>query len=100
MKFGFPMAATTTLLAWSVLEYKDAYEASGELDNMYDCLRWPLEWLLKCHTKPEELYVQVRTIYMYDCIRWPLEWLLKCHTKPEELYVQVRTICTTVYAGR
>ncbi|KAK3102082.1 hypothetical protein FSP39_008602 [Pinctada imbricata] len=59
VKFGFPMAASTTILAWSLLEYKDAYEASGQLDYMYDCIRWPLEWMLKCHTKPNELYVQV-----------------------------------------
>lgn len=59
IKFGFPMASSTTLLAWGLLEYKDAYEHSGQLDNMYDCIRWPLEWMLKCHTGPNELYVQV-----------------------------------------
>uniref|UniRef100_K1QJR7 Endoglucanase n=1 Tax=Magallana gigas TaxID=29159 RepID=K1QJR7_MAGGI len=59
IKFGFPMASSTTLLAWGLLEYKDAYEHSGQLENMYDCIRWPLEWMLKCHTGPNELYVQV-----------------------------------------
>ncbi|XP_061163624.1 endoglucanase 4-like [Saccostrea echinata] len=59
VKFGFPMAASTTLLAWGLLEYKDAYEKSGQLEYMYDCIRWPLEWMLKCHTGPNELYVQV-----------------------------------------
>lgn len=59
VKFGFPMAASTTLLAWGLLEYKDAYEQSGQLEYMYDCIRWPLEWMLKCHTGHNELYVQV-----------------------------------------
>ncbi|XP_063408594.1 endoglucanase E-4-like [Mytilus trossulus] len=59
VKFGFPMAATTTLLGWSLLEYPDAYRASGQLGEMFDCIRWPLEWLLKCHTGENELYVQV-----------------------------------------
>lgn len=59
VKFGFPMAATTTLLTWGLLQYKDAYLHSGQLEFMYECIRWPLEWLLKCHTAPEELYVQV-----------------------------------------
>lgn len=59
VKFGFPMAATTTLLGWSLLEYADAYRASGQLGEMFDCIRWPLEWLLKCHTGENELYVQV-----------------------------------------
>ena len=59
VKFGFPMAASTTLLEWGLLKYKDAYKASGQLDKMYDCVRWPLEWLLKCHTGDDELYIQV-----------------------------------------
>lgn len=59
VKFGFPMAASTTLLAWGLLEYKDAYEQSGQLEYMYGCIRWPLEWMLKCHTGHNELYVQV-----------------------------------------
>lgn len=60
------MASSTTLLAWGLLEYKDAYEHSGQLENMYDCIRWPLEWMLKCHTGPNELYVQVK----YLCKRF------------------------------
>ncbi|CAC5363303.1 E3.2.1.4 [Mytilus coruscus] len=48
VKFGFPQASAVTLLTWSLLQYKDAYKASGQLDDMYDCIRWPLEWLLKC----------------------------------------------------
>lgn len=72
MKFGFPMAASTTLLAWGLLEYRDAYLASGELGEMHDCIRWPLEWLLKCHTGQDELYVQVSnsiTVYRFPVSR-------------------------------
>nr|XP_011421782.2 endoglucanase E-4 [Crassostrea gigas] len=61
IKFGFPMAASTTLLTWGLLRYKDAYQHSGQLEHMYSCIRWPLEWMLKCHTAPNELYVQVGT---------------------------------------
>lgn len=53
------MSATVTLLAWSLIEFRDAYIASGQLGEMYDCIRWPLEWMLKCHTGQNELYVQV-----------------------------------------
>lgn len=59
VKFGFPMSASVTLLAWGLLEYKDAYEKAGQLEYMYKCIRWPVEWMLKCHTGPTELYVQV-----------------------------------------
>ena len=59
MKFNFPMAFSTTLLCWSLLEFPEAYSKSGQLDYMYDSIRWPLEYFVKCHTKPEEIYVQV-----------------------------------------
>jgi endoglucanase len=34
VKFGFPMAWSTTTLAWGLLEYWDAYDKAGELKNM------------------------------------------------------------------
>ena len=60
MKFGFPMSASTTLLEMGLLKYMDAYNASGQLDKMFDSVRWPLEWMIKCHTATNELYVQVK----------------------------------------
>ncbi|XP_064604141.1 endoglucanase 4-like [Liolophura sinensis] len=59
VKFGLPMAASTTILAWGLLQWKDAYQSSGQLDRMYDCIKWPLDYFLKAHTGPNELYVQV-----------------------------------------
>ncbi|XP_076451288.1 endoglucanase E-4-like [Babylonia areolata] len=59
VKFNFPMAWSTTVLCWSLLEFRDAYSQAGQLRYMYDGIRWPLEYFLKCHTKPNELYVQV-----------------------------------------
>ncbi|XP_025083452.1 uncharacterized protein LOC112557675 [Pomacea canaliculata] len=61
VKFNFPMAFSTTVLCWSLLEFKDAYDKAGQLDYMYDSIRWPLEYFIKCHTGPNELYVQVGT---------------------------------------
>ncbi|KAK7093552.1 uncharacterized protein [Littorina saxatilis] len=59
VKFNFPMAFSTTMLCWSLLEFPQAYSKSGQLNYMYDSIRWPLEYFIKCHTKPNELYVQV-----------------------------------------
>lgn len=59
VKFNFPMAYSTTVLTWSLIQWKDAYEHSGQLDAMYDAIKWPLDYLLKCHTGSNELYVQV-----------------------------------------
>jgi endoglucanase len=59
VKFGFPMAATTTMLAWSVVEYRDAYASSGQLNYMLDNIRWATDYFVKAHTAPNELYGQV-----------------------------------------
>ena len=67
VKFNFPMAFSTTLLCWGLLEFKDAYQRSGQLDHMYDSIRWPLEYFVKCHTGNNELYVQVRECFGKEC---------------------------------
>ncbi len=54
------MASSATVLAWGLIEYRDAYEASGELDYMLDCIKWATDYFLKCHTGPKEFYAQVR----------------------------------------
>lgn len=59
VKFGFPMAYTTTMLAWSVYEYKEGYEESGQLDEILDNIRWATDYFVKAHTAPNELWGQV-----------------------------------------
>ncbi|XP_022097093.1 uncharacterized protein LOC110982761 [Acanthaster planci] len=59
VKFGFPMASTVTVLAWGLVEYRDAYIGSGELVNMLDCIKWATDYFLKCHTGMYEFYAQV-----------------------------------------
>ncbi|MDN4068472.1 glycoside hydrolase family 9 protein [Paenibacillus vini] len=59
VKFGFPMASTATLLAWSVYEYRDGYEQSGQLDEILDNIRWATDYFMKAHTAPNELWGQV-----------------------------------------
>ena len=60
VKFNFPQSWTITTLAWGVLEYWDAYVAAGELDIVMDSIKWPLDFLIKCHVGPTKLYAQVR----------------------------------------
>uniref|UniRef100_A0A2C9JJ67 Endoglucanase n=1 Tax=Biomphalaria glabrata TaxID=6526 RepID=A0A2C9JJ67_BIOGL len=59
VKFNFPMAYSTAILTWGYLLYRDAYEAAGQTQWMLESIKWPLDYLLKCHVKPNELYVQV-----------------------------------------
>ncbi len=63
VKFNFPMSFSVTTLAWGVLEYWDAYVTAGELDNVVDSIKWPLDYLIKCHIQSNgqttRLYAQV-----------------------------------------
>ncbi|CAI9105391.1 OLC1v1004302C2 [Oldenlandia corymbosa var. corymbosa] len=57
VKFGFPMAFTTTMLSWSVIEFGGLMK--GELMNAKEAIRWATDYLLKATAKPDTIYVQV-----------------------------------------
>ena len=59
IKFGFPMAFTTTMLAWSVIEFGD-YMPAGELRNALVAIRWGTDYLLKTVSQTNRIFVQVR----------------------------------------
>ncbi|GAB2274229.1 Esterase/lipase/thioesterase [Dionaea muscipula] len=58
VKFGFPMAFTTTLLSWSVIEFGSFM--GEQISNASTAIRWATDYLLKAAaTTPDTLYVQV-----------------------------------------
>ncbi|KAI7736969.1 hypothetical protein M8C21_027245 [Ambrosia artemisiifolia] len=58
VKFGLPMAFTTTMLAWSIIEFGE--NMKSELGNAKEALRWSSDYLMKAATAtPGTLYVQV-----------------------------------------
>ncbi len=58
VKFGLPMAFTTTMLAWSVIEFGPLMNA--ELRHAKAAVRWGADYLIKASTAaPDTLYVQV-----------------------------------------
>ncbi|XP_077990956.1 endoglucanase F-like [Glandiceps talaboti] len=59
IKFGLPMAWSTTVLAWGLIQYKNVYKEMGELETMLDCIKWPADYFIKCHTNKNEFYHQV-----------------------------------------
>jgi hypothetical protein len=59
VKFGFPMAASTTLLAWGAVENRDAYAQSGQLPHLLNNLRFVNDYFINAHTAPNEFYGQV-----------------------------------------
>ena len=59
VKFGFPMAFATTMLAWGAVEYRDAYAGSGQLTSFLNNLRVPNDYFIKAHPSANVLYGQV-----------------------------------------
>ncbi|KAG9142282.1 hypothetical protein Leryth_007707 [Lithospermum erythrorhizon] len=57
IKFGFPMAFTTTLLAWSVIDF--GRNMGNELGNSLKAVKWGTDYLLKATSKNGIVYVQV-----------------------------------------
>ncbi|EES00659.1 hypothetical protein BDA96_03G156900 [Sorghum bicolor] len=57
VKFGFPMAFSMTMLAWSVVEFGGLMKS--ELPHARDAVRWGADYLLKATAHPDTIYVQV-----------------------------------------
>ncbi|CAN8328822.1 unnamed protein product [Cochlearia groenlandica] len=59
VKFNFPMAFTTTMLAWSVIEFGELMP-STELRNSLLAIRWGCNYLIKSVSQlPNRIFVQV-----------------------------------------
>lgn len=58
IKFGFPMAFTTTMLAWSIIDF-GRNMAGGELGNAVRAVKWGTDYLLKATAHDGVVYVQV-----------------------------------------
>ncbi|KAL8060326.1 hypothetical protein ABFX02_02G017800 [Erythranthe guttata] len=58
VKFHFPMAFTTTMLAWSVVEFGDCMPPP-ERRNSLVAIRWATDYLLKTVSQPNRIFVQV-----------------------------------------
>ena len=63
VKFGFPMAASITMLSWGAIEYREAYEKSGQYDELLAAIKWGTDYFLKAHItdgqNTQALYGQV-----------------------------------------
>ncbi|KAK0059959.1 endoglucanase A [Biomphalaria pfeifferi] len=57
LKFGLPMAAATHLLLWSVYKYKDAYINAGQLNQMYDMVKWPLDYFTRAWNSSKQEFI-------------------------------------------
>src|SRR5690606_41737656 len=75
VKFGFPQAAATTMLAWGAVEYRSAYQDSGQLPHLLNNLRWVNDYFIKAHPSPNVLYRQVGAGNSYHAFWAPAEGL-------------------------
>ncbi|RWW46380.1 hypothetical protein BHE74_00047733 [Ensete ventricosum] len=70
VKFGFPMAYTGTLLAWSIIEFSE--ELGPELAHAHEALRWLTDYLLKATAQTNRIFVQVGDPYSdHNCWERP-----------------------------
>ncbi len=51
VKFGFPMAFSATMLAWSGIEDEAAYNSIEQWDILQDNLKFVCDYFLKCHIR-------------------------------------------------
>ncbi|RWW49277.1 hypothetical protein BHE74_00044588 [Ensete ventricosum] len=56
VKFGFPLAFTGTVLAWSIVEF--SADMGPELPHAHEALRWVTDYLLKATDQPNRVFVQ------------------------------------------
>ena len=57
VKFNFPMAFSTTMLAWSVIEFGKFM--GPDLKHALDAIRWATEYFLKATSIPGFVFAQV-----------------------------------------
>jgi Glycosyl hydrolase family 9/FG-GAP-like repeat len=49
VKFGFPMASAMTMLGWGAIQYRQAYEQSGQIEQVKNAIKWGTDYILKAN---------------------------------------------------
>lgn len=60
VKFGLPMAFTITLLSWATIEYGGQISDAGEYVHALEAIKWGTDYLIKAHSQPNVLWVEVQ----------------------------------------
>ncbi|KAL4324508.1 hypothetical protein GQ457_11G022990 [Hibiscus cannabinus] len=95
VKLGFPMAFTTTILALSVIEFKDLM-LPNELRNALVAIHWATDYLLKIVSQPNQIFVQLLTTttiinpFLFNLVYFTINsiddvsWLLRVSTSADD----------------
>ncbi|XP_076456621.1 endoglucanase A-like [Babylonia areolata] len=60
VKFALPFGFATHVLLWGLHKFKDGYQAAGQLDMMYDMIKWATDYMLHAYNPGNhELVAQI-----------------------------------------
>jgi Glycosyl hydrolase family 9/FG-GAP-like repeat len=49
VKFGLPMASAMTMMSLGAIQYRQAYEQSGQIDEVMTAIKWGTDYILKAN---------------------------------------------------
>lgn len=58
VKFGLPMAVSTSILAWGLIDFNNGYSADQVVVGR-DTVKWATDYFIRAHTAKNEFYAQV-----------------------------------------
>jgi len=64
VKFGYPMASMTTILAWGGISFYEGYEKASLLGELDKCLKWSFDYFMAAHTGDYEFVAQIGDGYI------------------------------------
>jgi len=59
VKYTFPLSFSLMSICWGAIDFGSGYDTGNQTAYLDDMLRWGLDWLIKAHPSPDQLFVQV-----------------------------------------
>lgn len=63
VKFNLPLSQSVHALVYGFERFMDGYDALGKKDEMFDMLKWPLDYFMKCWIPDQQIYYFQVVIY-------------------------------------
>lgn len=96
IKFNFPQSFAMTMLSWSVIEYREKYEAAGELNHIKDIIKWGTDYFLKTFNSTADTIDRMASQVGVGDTTGGNENDHYCWMRPEDMdYDRPVTVCST-----
>lgn len=59
VKYGLPAAVSMSFLAWAMIEFPESFRSAKQVEELKSTLKWGTDYMIKAHTKDDELIAQV-----------------------------------------